>query len=1004
MTTYCSIDNHGKHGTLHCENVTTDLPSESCSLLGSQVSSDVASAQATTWKQRIVNLCSSEVLTTLALGQLLSLCITATTIFATKLAQGEKPVSIPTTQSFLNYFVLGVTYTFVSIYKEGPKEWVNMMRRRGPYYLLFAFVDVEGNYFVVKAYSYTSLLSVMLLDAWTIPCVVLLSVLFLKMRFLRYHYLGVVMAIVGMGFLIWGDMESGKNYPGSDYIKGDLFCLLGATLYAVSNVYQEFLVRQAPMYEVVGQLGFWGTIVNGIQLVVLERDEHKTVEWTPAVLCYIIGFDIALFILYSVSPILFRRSSATFFNLNLLTSDFYGLIFGILLFGAKASSPAALQWSTYIINGLYPIAFVLIIAGIIVYNIYPAPVPHFKPSLCRDRETSSSSIAHTQTDESKVTCTIVYEHFLKMASILFDDITFPTELYDPDTFEFVAPVSTLLSFTPHILSQLAKDSEKDQEPFLPTPPNNNNNNNNNNSDKPNNNERNAHSDSTSSLPRNNASTESGGFFSTLKSVASDQAGRKLLENGIYLATQLLESSSSRSQEHNNSQSWNRHQDSTFESSSSSNWFKSTRSQSYHESQHLQALERRLRQMEQEIAQSSLLSRSEIESQRRERHKLEQELEAQRVKVRRLEKELADRQKKEELNNLQGKDEKGKESTASLKSQYKQNRRDEHTVVKTEADDDDDEAREEETTGTHDKSSEKKTLLKKSGHDKENTDDTMSPVVLAAVGAASLAVTLFSAHKASSLYSVITFHDQLEMLLAQCSGVIQSTEVWISEQFLEVPDQVRLDIKMIKELIETIERLDPRSEKKAETIAWSMSAVGSLGTVGGAVLGSITAMAGGGVLVLGCTLYGIIARARYNGPEYKGARTMMEMRTIQILKSLGVNPSAPTLSGGSTQTARSRAFDERINRLRMGFEKREGYDMKDADEIEIDGLLVEEGSKEEILSTPQLYSGSPSTLSSNRLKAARSNGSHLATPLQAQQEKGQRITERAETSVLTGLRQ
>ncbi|KAG0347082.1 hypothetical protein BG004_000142 [Podila humilis] len=330
-------------------------------------------ARPPTWKQRMANLCSRKFLTILLLGQLLSLCITATTIFTTKLAQGEKPVSIPTTQSFLNYFVLGVVYTSITIYKEGFRGWIEIMRRRALYYMLFALVDVEGNYFVVKAYNYTSLLSAMLLDAWTIPCVVLLSVFFLKMRFIRYHYLGVVIAMIGMAFLIWSDMEAGKNFPGSDYVKGDLFCLLGATLYAVSNVYQEFLVRQTPMYEVVGQLGFWATILNGVQLAILERNELKLIEWTPSVIGYIIGFDIAMFTMYSVSPILFRLSSATFFNLSLLTSDFYGLVFGIFLFSAK-------------INRLYPIAYVLIIAGIIVYNVYPAPEPNFKHILRRDSE------------------------------------------------------------------------------------------------------------------------------------------------------------------------------------------------------------------------------------------------------------------------------------------------------------------------------------------------------------------------------------------------------------------------------------------------------------------------------------------------------------------------------------------------------------------------------------------------------------------------------------------
>jgi solute carrier family 35 protein F1/2 len=318
-----------------------------------------------TWKESISNLFTVKFLIILALGQVLALCITATTIFTTKLSQGATPISIPTSQTFLNYATLGVVYTTITIAKVGFRGWLDINRRRAIYYILFALVDVEANYFMVKAYSYTSLLSAMLLDAWTIPCVVLLCVIFLKMRFIRYHYLGVLLAMVGMAFLIWSDMVEGKNFPGSDYVKGDLFCILAATLYAVSNVYQEFLVRQEPMYEVIGQLGLWGTIISGIQLAILERNEIQTITWTGEVIGYIIGFDIAMFTLYSVAPTLLRLSSATFFNLSLLTSDFYGLILGIILFD-------------YTINTLYPIAYVLIIGGLIVYNIFPSPEAKFK--------------------------------------------------------------------------------------------------------------------------------------------------------------------------------------------------------------------------------------------------------------------------------------------------------------------------------------------------------------------------------------------------------------------------------------------------------------------------------------------------------------------------------------------------------------------------------------------------------------------------------------------------
>ncbi|KAG0259824.1 hypothetical protein BG011_002345 [Mortierella polycephala] len=332
------------------------------------------------WKARFSALFSRKFLTILLLGQVLSLCITATTLFSTKLAQGENPVSIPTTQSFLNYFVLGVVYTSITLYKEGFSGWIETIRRRSLYYILFALIDVEGNYFMVKAYSYTSLLSAMLLDTWTIPCVVLLSIFFLKMRFVRWHYLGVLSCLAGMGFLIWSDMKAGKDFPGSDYVKGDLFCLLGATLYALSNVGQEFLVRQRPMYEVVGQLGFWATVINGIQLAILERKEVQNINWTPEVVGYIIGFDIAMFILYSVSPILFRLSSATFFNLSLLTSDLYGLIFGVYLFNAT-------------VNNIYAVAYVLIFLGILLYNVWPAPEPQFSRVLSDRTDSKVQPIA-----------------------------------------------------------------------------------------------------------------------------------------------------------------------------------------------------------------------------------------------------------------------------------------------------------------------------------------------------------------------------------------------------------------------------------------------------------------------------------------------------------------------------------------------------------------------------------------------------------------------------------
>lgn len=89
------------------------------------------------WKERVSRLFTRQVLQILLLGQVLSLCITATTLFSTKLAQGDDQgnvgVSIPTSQSFLNYFVLGVVYTGITLYKEGFRGWLTILRRRSLY-------------------------------------------------------------------------------------------------------------------------------------------------------------------------------------------------------------------------------------------------------------------------------------------------------------------------------------------------------------------------------------------------------------------------------------------------------------------------------------------------------------------------------------------------------------------------------------------------------------------------------------------------------------------------------------------------------------------------------------------------------------------------------------------------------------------------------------------------------------------------------------------------------
>lgn len=105
----------------------------------------------------------------------------------------------------------------------------------------------------------------------------------------------------------------------------------------------------------------------GVQCAIFERKSLANTAWSGAIAGYIVGYTLTLFILYSLTPILFRLSSAMFYNLSLLTSgtcllgvtdaDFWGLIIGIKLFG-------------FYVYKLYPVAFTMTIGGILLtYSI-----------------------------------------------------------------------------------------------------------------------------------------------------------------------------------------------------------------------------------------------------------------------------------------------------------------------------------------------------------------------------------------------------------------------------------------------------------------------------------------------------------------------------------------------------------------------------------------------------------------------------------------------------------
>lgn len=291
-------------------------------------------------------------------GQLLSVAITSTSVLTTELIINGW--GLPCTQSLFLYFFLNLFYTPFTIYKYGWKAYGKMLLSDGWKYFFLAAVDVEANFLVVKAYGYTDLLSCMLIDAWATPACMIFAFFFVKARYHWTQILGVLICVAGLGLLVTSDSRTDKNYPAERKVLGDMLMLIGSTGYGLSNSLEEMFVRKRPLYEVVGQMGLWGTLINALQGAALEHDLYHQINWDGKNIGYLAGYTCAMLFLYTLAPILYRLSSSPFYNLSILTSDFYGLCFGLGLFG----------YSPY---WLYFVAYPMVLIGLIVYFLVARP-------------------------------------------------------------------------------------------------------------------------------------------------------------------------------------------------------------------------------------------------------------------------------------------------------------------------------------------------------------------------------------------------------------------------------------------------------------------------------------------------------------------------------------------------------------------------------------------------------------------------------------------------------
>ncbi|KAI9278846.1 solute carrier family 35 member SLC35F1/F2/F6 [Phascolomyces articulosus] len=306
-------------------------------------------------KQWLVPLC---------LGQILSLCITGTSVASSALWTYHS-VNIPYTQNFCTYLVLFTIHT-LRLHHANKNNNTNddleplLNKNKAWTFFGFSFADVQANILAVLAFKSTSVLSALIVSSWTLPCIMLLSTLFLGYRYQFGHFGGVVLCLFGLFMLIWADTMADEASTSNHSWIGDLICLTSATLYAISNVTEEYLVHRCTTEEFLSRAGFWGSILSGIQALIFEHNEWMTIDWGWKVVALIMVYVVSLSSMYSLGPSLYRLSNATFISMSLITSNFYSLLAGLVFLDAKMPK-------------FYPIAYILVIGGVTIYNLTNPP-------------------------------------------------------------------------------------------------------------------------------------------------------------------------------------------------------------------------------------------------------------------------------------------------------------------------------------------------------------------------------------------------------------------------------------------------------------------------------------------------------------------------------------------------------------------------------------------------------------------------------------------------------
>eukprot|EP00475_Leptophrys_vorax_P045642 TRINITY_DN9555_c0_g1_i1.p1 TRINITY_DN9555_c0_g1~~TRINITY_DN9555_c0_g1_i1.p1 ORF type:complete len:366 (-),score=102.33 TRINITY_DN9555_c0_g1_i1:140-1237(-) len=212
--------------------------------------------------------------------------------------------------------------------------------------LALAFMDLESMVCIIYAYQYTNVVSIGVLSSVTLPLVLILSSVFLKIAFRCHQIIATLICIAGVVLYVYADSMFQNLDASGKYLAGDALVIGSACFQAAGSVLADWYLNglktsqgaEFDHFKTWSRMNateaFLGIFLATIQAWVLgEIDGLVLSGWSSSWTFYLFGFGVLRAVFMSAMPMILLLCSASIFMISLQTANFYIFVGAMLFFG-----------------------------------------------------------------------------------------------------------------------------------------------------------------------------------------------------------------------------------------------------------------------------------------------------------------------------------------------------------------------------------------------------------------------------------------------------------------------------------------------------------------------------------------------------------------------------------------------------------------------------------------------------------------------------------------------